>query len=356
MTMRERMLAVLRGGSLDRVPFVQYDGIAAPNLEVWELLGRDQMGVMRWTTAHALVSPNCRFEHEDWSQDGIRRRRTVMHTPIGALTEERSFEPIYGSSSVTRHYVREPADYEIFLNYLRKVHVRPNLDALAGHLRDLGDDGLPHVATARTPWQQMWVQWVSLTDLAIHSVECPDRLQACLEELGRIQRDIFTTIVAAAQELPLSHVVFPDNITAPAIGLRRFREYCLPFYAELAERLEPFRLPVFVHMDGDLKALWDAIDESAVTGIDSLSPPPDNDTSVGDAIGRWPDMKVWVNFPSSVHLRSAQGIYEAAREILEQARGSGRLQIQISENVPRFAWRTSYPAIVKAIQEYGVPG
>ncbi len=37
-------------------------------------------------------------------------------------------------------------------------------------------------------------------------------------------------------------------------------------------------VPVFVHMDGDLKPLWNAIGESRVGGLDSFSPTPDNDT------------------------------------------------------------------------------
>ena len=115
------------------------------------------------------------------------------------------------------------------------------------------------------------------------------------------------------------------------------------------------RVPVFVHMDGDLRPLWPAIGESGVKGLDSLSPPPDNDTSPGEAVSMWPWMRVWINFPSSVHIQPAQRVYACAADMLEQAGHSGRLQIQISENVPRFAWRTSIPQIVSAIQDFGRP-
>lgn len=47
-------------------------------------------------------------------------------------------------------------------------------------------------------------------------------------------------------------------------------------------------MPVFVHVDGDLRPLWKAIGESRVGGFDSLSlslsPPPDNDTGPGDVV------------------------------------------------------------------------
>jgi EAL domain-containing protein (putative c-di-GMP-specific phosphodiesterase class I) len=92
-----------------------------------------------------------------------------------------------------------------------------------------------------------------------------------------------------------------------------------------------------------------------VRGLDSFSPPPDNDTRVADAVRLWPEMRLWLNFPSSIHLASEERIYEVTREILEEGGHTGRLQIQISENVPPGVWRTSFPQIVRAIDDFGPP-
>ena len=118
----------------------------------------------------------------------------------------------------------------------------------------------------------------------------------------------------------------------------------------LAER--NLDIPISVHMDGDLKPLWKAIGESPVRMLDSMSPPPDNDTSVVDALSLWKDMRVGINYPSSVHLREAEVIYDTTMEILRQGGNTGRLQIQISENMPPNAWQKSYPQIVKAIHDF----
>ena len=69
----------------------------------------------------------------------------------------------------------------------------------------------------------------------------------------------------------------------------------------------------------------------------------------------WPEMRLMMNFPSSVHLQEPKKIYQRAMEILEEAGHSGRLQIQISENVPPGVWRKSYPEIVRAIRDFGKP-
>jgi uroporphyrinogen-III decarboxylase len=192
---------------------------------------------------------------------------------------------------------------------------------------------------------------VSLQDLSYHLADRPELVNECVELLAARQRKIFELV----RKAPIPYVVFPDNITAPVIGVANFEKYCVPYYNELADMLADRGVPVFVHMDGDLKPLWDAIGRSGVRGFDSLSPPPDNDTSAGQAVSLWPEMRVFLNFPSSVHLASPETVFRKTEEILEEAGHTGRLSIQISENVPPGAWRNSFPEIVKAIAAFGKP-
>jgi len=347
MTMRERLLALVKGDEVDRVPFVQYDGMLGPNREVWDLIGRENMGILRWLRPYEVHHPNCRAVTEDIARDGLKGQRTVMETPRGPMTEERFFEPTYGTAWIGRHFVTEPEDYAPLAAYLEDSVVVPHPERVEETRRDLGEDGLPHVSLLRTPYQQLWVQWVAMEDLALHLVDCPDRVEACIEAMGREQRQVLGVVADAGAD----YVDFPCNITAPIIGEKYFRQYCVPWYDEAAERLGD-DVPVFVHMDGDLKVLWEAIAGSRVRGLDSLSPPPDNDTSPADALALRSDMRVGVNFPSSVHLSPPEVVYATARKFLEQGGHTGRLQIQISENVPQFAWRQSYPEIVRAIRDY----
>ncbi|MBM3188294.1 MAG: hypothetical protein FJZ90_06170 [Chloroflexi bacterium] len=277
--------------------------------------------------------------------------RTTLHTPAGSLHEERAFESAYESSSIRKHYVQEPDDYLVFWAYLDDCVILENYAQYHEDQKELGDAGTPLVAVERTPYQQLWVQWVGLDHLGYHLADCPDRVHETIERLRARARAIFEI----AYHSPAPFVDFPDNITAPAIGPMRFREYCVPMYNELAEMLAERNALVFVHMDGDLKPLWQAIGESKVGGIDSLAPAPDNDTSVAQAVAMWPEMRLFVNFPSSVHLREREGVLAEAEAILQAAGHTGRLQMQISENVPLYAWRTSLPAIADAIDAFGAP-
>jgi len=114
-------------------------------------------------------------------------------------------------------------------------------------------------------------------------------------------------------------------------------------------------VPVFCHMDGDLKPLWHLIGRSGLSGIDSFSPAPDNDTTVEEALRMWPRMRLFMNFPSSVHLMDEQAVRRHTRRILAEGGDSGRIEIQISENVPHGVWRRSLPVIVQELEAHGTP-
>ena len=353
MTMRERMLALIEGREYDRVPFVQYSGIAGvSDQEVWSVIGRENLGLLAWCGIHRFEHPNCRFEYEEFTIDGHKGSRQILHTPIGSLTDERLDAAI--SSASSKHFITEPEDYKILLYYLRDITVHKDTKQWIDIYNWLGDDGLPHTSLGRTPYQQLWIQWVSIQDLALHIVDYPELMEEVFEALFEVQRKIFHVACEVVEELPVPYLNFGDNITAPIIGEANFRKYCVRSYQELADMLAERKKDVIiaVHMDGDLKPLWNAISESPVRLLDSFSPYPDNDTTVATAIKLWPEMRICLNFPSSIHLAEPKVIYETAYEILEQGGNTGRLQIQISENMPPNAWKKSYPQIVKAIYDF----
>lgn len=354
MTNRQRIQAVLTGGELDRIPFLQYTNISAPDEEIWKEIGKENMGVLKWIKAFSFFSPNCCSELEEITVDGNRGIKTVLHTPAGSLNQIKHFDPVLNSPATKEHYIKEKKDYEIFLAYQKDIEVRKNLEPIQEIIAEFGDNGVPHAAVGRTAFQKLWVEWVSIEKLCLHMIDWPDLLGEIIDVMNSIQLRIFDIAAEAVKELDLPYVVIPDNITAPIIGDRYFRQYCVPVYQELVSRLEG-SVPAVVHMDGDLKPIKEAITESGIGAIDSFSPPPDNDTSAAEALGFWPDMRLMINFPSSVHLTSPENIYRAAMEILEQGGHSGRLWIQISENVPPGVWKKSYPEIIRAINDFGKP-
>lgn len=318
------------------------------------MLGRENLGLIEWSYVHRFEYDGCSFEQKEYRAGERKAFRNVWHTPEGDLVEERVVEPEYESSQASKHYVTCPDDYRKLLSLLRSTRVLPFVEHFRQDEQRIGDDGLCLCMINRTPYQKLWVEYVSLEQLCMDLLDIPEVMAEVVAELERISRDIFRVVCQAAGEIELNYINFPDNITAPVIGEKYFRQYCVPMYNELAGMLaaQGSDVPVAVHMDGHLKPLWGAISESKVRVLDSFSPKPDNDTGVDDALALRADLRLGMNFPSSVHLRGPDEVYQTAMAILEQGGQSGRLMIQISENVPRNVWRTSMPQIVRAIKDY----
>ena len=350
MTMRERMLAVIQGREHDRTPFAMYE-ILFPPKQALELLGHGNIGIIRYRPIYRVENPHCRLDSEFFLEGDAKWQRNVLHTPKGDLTELRVFEPAFDSSTARKHFIETAADYEVLWSYLGDSVILDNYEQYFQDCADLGEDGFPKAEVERTPWQQLWIEWVGLDALAWHLADFPDHVEHTIELLARRARRIFDV----AWRSPAPYIDIPDNITAPAIGPARFRKYCVSLYDELAGVLAESGRPLFVHMDGLLKPLWNDIARSRVGGLDSFTPTPDCDTTVADAVRLWPEKRLWVNFPSSVHLESPAVIRATAEEILAEAGRTGRLQIQVSENVPLDAWPASFPIIADAIAAFGAP-
>ncbi len=354
MTMRERLLAVLQGREVDRVPLIMYDDLMPvtyqdthPRAEVWAAFC-SRIGLMRWSAVHKTVTPHCHLETVEYYVEGTRWERTRLHTPAGVLTQERAYEPVYNSGSIRKHFVEKAEDYEILWAFLQDGVVLEDYTRYHRDQAELGEFGLPLPAVEHIPYQQLWIEWTGLDWLSFHLSDCPERVERTVQLLNERAKVIFDLVYHS----PAKMIDFPDNITAYPIGLKRFKQYCVPLYDELAGRLAERGGLVFVHMDGDLKPLWQAIADSRVGGLDSFTPTPDNDTSVAEAVAMWPAKRLFVNFPSSVHLRSYDEVRAEAESILQAGGHSGRLEIQFSENVPYHAWRTSFRAIADAVEAF----
>ena len=356
MTMKERVHAMIRGLPHDRVPFLQLSNMAGPNEKIWSVIGRRNMGLLGYPWLYRFVTPNCSVEEQHFTRDGCKGVRTILRTSKGDMMQEKVIEPALRSSSFARHYVQDVDDYARLLAYFRDIRMELNYDQFRQFEREFGDDGclLPGLAI-NTPYQGLWIHYVGLEKMCLDMADYPDLIEEVFQEFSRLLDITFDLLCKAAGEIDFDYVNFGDNITAPVIGEPYFRKYCLPYYNRLADKLKKAgrNVLVAVHTDGEIKPLWPAITESKVRVIDSFTPRPDTQTSVAEALALRPDLRLGINFPSSVHLRDEATIYRTAMEMLEQGGHSGRIMFQISENVPPGVWKKSFPQIVKAIRDFG---
>jgi len=75
--------------------------------------------------------------------------------------------------------------------------------------------------------------------------------------------------------------------------------------------------------------------------------------SIADARKAWPEKVLWINYPSSVHLRSEEEVYQMTCQMIDEDGGAQKLIIGITEDVPEDRWQGNFLAISRAVREHG---
>jgi len=83
------------------------------NSEVWQLLGRETIGLIRWSTAHKVETPHCAFETIELLREGKRWQRIVLHTPKAICLRSAPLNPYTTRGSIRKHFIRIRKDYEL---------------------------------------------------------------------------------------------------------------------------------------------------------------------------------------------------------------------------------------------------
>ena len=172
-------------------------------------------------------------------------------------------------------------------------------------------------------------------------------------------REVYPLLADSPAEL----VIYCGNCSPEVLG-RRFHEYVLPCYNELGEQLHARGKLLGCHLDANNRLWAEAVARSELDVIEAFTPAPDTDMSVADARAAWPDKVLWLNYPSSLHLASAERIRAATRQLVAEAAPGATLRsgaslrstslgfiIGITENIPDPQWRTSLRAIAEVLGE-----
>ncbi len=337
MTLRQRVLASLRREPTDCVPFTCYWGLAPD--------GADQIENLCFVlTAHVagVETPGVSITREEV---GPGRRLERMDTPWGTLTREAEIETGYGSAWTKRHWIKRPEDYAILERVIRESIVSPAPEAYRDARKVFGERGVVLMWTARAPLQRLWIEYTGIERLSFDLADCPEAVEGVLDAMLEQSRQIMR--VAASSEAEL--IWLPDNITGEIAGHHLFERYLAPYYHEMCEILLPAGKLPCCHMDGILRPIRDSIAQTPLPVIEAFTPPPDGNLSVAEAAEAWPEKALWLNYPSSVHLREPERIEQVTRELIAEAGGRPGFVIGVTENIPERVGLRSLQAIGRAL-------
>jgi len=119
--------------------------------------------------------------------------------------------------------------------------------------------------------------------------------------------------------------------------------------AAFADRLHERGKRIGVHLDANNRLILDIVRESKLDFVEAFTPPSDCNVSVAEARAAWPKKRLWINFPSSVHIEREETVREATLEIVRQAGDRKGFLMGVTEDIPREHIERSVSVILKTL-------
>lgn len=287
MTPRQRLLAVYRGQTPDRVP-------ALADLSYWHAAhgggkfipghtdGANSDKIPRLIELHrrcdAAIHLNLGSFYGEHFDETVRVRsgmdgeqyRHRFETPVGAVEEVRRWSEITYSWPIVQHMVRSAADLKVIRYIFEHVSYSARWDAFREVDELVGDIGLPLVQVPYTGMGFLISRYAGVEQTVMLAMDEPDELEQTVATINAAHEKVMRLMADGPSQV-LFH---SDNLSADVQSPRWLERYSGPYYRRMAAIAHEYDKPLVVHIDGRLRGLLRAVGEMGIDGADAVTPAP----------------------------------------------------------------------------------
>jgi hypothetical protein len=343
-TARQRVERVLRGAKCDRVPFTIYENKIPQSKSERLMRNRGMCIVKRDVNVFNNYFPNINITQEVYWKSGKKFERTVYETPVGELS---TLKEAAGFTFWTHEKMfKTPEDYKALLFLIKDECFKSNYQVFAQAEEDCGDDVILRANIGHEPLQSLISgNMMDMQDFCIQWIENRDDILRLYSAIVENRRKIYPIVAKS----PASHVNYGGNVIAELIGPETYRKYYVANYNEAAEILHKHGKLIGSHYDSNCKLIANIIAETDLDYIEAFTPAPDTNMTLSEARNIWPNKVLWLNFPSSLHLKTPKEIVEITVSLLDEAKSLEGLLMGITEDMPRDNWQQNCLAIMDGL-------
>ena len=225
----------------------------------------------------------------------------------------------------------------------------PTYERFAKAQDDFGEDAIFRAQIGLEPLQMLISSLlIGMQDFCIEWMDHRDEVLKLYEALVENRRRIYPIVAQS----PAGHANYGGNVVPEIIGLKNFEQYFVPHYNEAAAIMHEHGKLLGCHFDANCRLLAPAIARTDLDYIEAFTPAPDTDMTLGEARRAWADKVVWLNFPSSVHLKTDAEVEQATVDLLNEVTTLDGLLVGITDNMPPDRWQDSCRAIMDGLERH----
>ena len=240
-------------------------------------------------------------------------------------------------------------DYRIAKFVVNDARYEPDSESFVAEQAKIGNAGKIVATTCYEPLLAIQIRWLGQERFCYEIADNESCVMELHEALVANHRGMYDVVAAS----PADYVGYGGNIVPEMLGPDRIRDYVVPCWNAFAERLHDKGKKLGEHLDDKNRLILDLVRDSQLDYVEAFTPPPDCNVSVAEARAAWPGKRLWINFPSSVHLQSEDTIREATLEIHRQAGDRQGFLMGVTEDIPREHLERSVTVILDTLKECG---
>jgi len=364
MTSRQRLLAVLRHGRADRLPW-------APKFGTWltahALRGEvpaQLSGCATWHDAARrlgvdIFDKNGPVYREVFSSvkviEETRGNLAVTRhlTPVGELRTVREQVADYAHTVyLTEYPVKTPADLRTWLYVLEDTRYEACYDEFLRADAEIGDDGITMTNLPDSPLHRVFVSLMGYETGSFAFADRPGEMAALCARIMVKNEEAYALAMRSPAEVLLTGENTNSDFESPAL----FRSWAFPTFKRASDLAHAAGKLHWVHACGKIRALLPRFLEAGIDGVESLTPPPYADTPLPEARRAW-NGSITIDGGISPHVLvgdvSDAELERSVRELLAGMGDGGNLVLSVSDDTPVDARIERLQTIGQVVREIG---
>lgn len=363
MTAKERLLGVLRGDPIDRVPISTYE-LVGWNPNLWENQQPSYHRLMELIRAKTdcmyLMGFPRRNKMEDvtterWDEGISHYTRTILHTPKGDLTMMGRKDDGVNTTWHPERLLKTDEDVERFLSIPYEFEP-PDMDRFHEAQEHLGERGIM-LGSVADPICRV-AELFRFEEFMMRAFYQPEQIIALLDAVApRIYEHLDYILAHGAG--PLIRIVGPEYVTAPYLPPAYFERFVVEYDRPMIERLHDYGCYARIHCHGRIRDVLPMMVDLEMDALDPVEGPPSGDISLAEVKAFCGDR---VCLMGNLQLRDLEIATEAEmREIIREMIAAGKpggryviLPTAAPYDVPLAAQtERNYEVFIETALEYG---
>ncbi len=364
MTPRQRLLATLRHGRADRIPW-------APKFATWlsaHILRNDvpEMlhGCTHWHDAARRIGVDI-FDkcgavyREVYSSTKVTEEKkdnlivTRYRTPHGELRTVREQVQDYAHTIyLTEYPVKTPDDLRTWLYILDDTRYEACPEDFLAADREIGDDGITMSHLPDSPLHRIFVSLMGYEAGSFAFADQPRDMENLCQRILQKNEEAYRVAMASPAEVLLTGENTNSDFESPTL----FRRWAFPTFQRASELCHAAGKLHWVHACGKLRALLPQFAEAGIDGVESLTPPPYADTHLWEARAAWRGA-ITIDGGISPHILvgevSDEEIERTVRDLFGRMGDGGNFVLSVSDDTPTNARIDRLVTVGRLVRELG---